>query len=62
MAHVVDMHQLTKDPEVIGGRDTMTPAALIRYLDFCTDLLSLIGKIGALYAQNLTDSVWCSTP
>jgi hypothetical protein len=57
MAHVVDMHQLTKDPEVIGGSETMTPANLIRYLDFCSDLLSLIGKIGALYAQQLTDSV-----
>jgi hypothetical protein len=57
MAHVVDMHQLTKDPEVIAGREAMTPGDLIRYLDYCTDLLSLIGKIGALYAQHVTDSV-----
>ena len=57
MAHVVDMHQLTKDPEAISGREQMTPSDLIRYLDFCSDLLSLIGKIGALYAQHLTDSV-----
>ena len=57
LAHVVDMHQLTKDPEVIGGGETMTLGDLIRYLDFSSDLLSLIGKIGALYAQHLTDSV-----
>jgi len=44
LAHVVDMHQLTKDPERLtsGAPDTasspertMTPAQLGRYLDYC---------------------------
>jgi hypothetical protein len=66
MAHIVDMHQLTKDPDVLlsGAQDTpsspqrqLTPFELGRYLDYCTELLSLLGKIAALYAQSLDDPV-----
>lgn len=66
MAHIIDMHQLTKDPERITGgaaADTtavkrpQSPAELIRYLDYCTDLLALISKIAALYVQNFDDPV-----
>jgi hypothetical protein len=66
LAHIVDMHQLTKDPERVTGRiipteaspkRTMTPFELGRYLDYCSELLSLISKIGALYVQDFPDSV-----
>ncbi|MFO1092235.1 MAG: hypothetical protein U0992_02840 [Planctomycetaceae bacterium] len=66
IAHVIDMHQLTKDPErALGiGQDTasspkrqMTPIALARYLDYCSEMLSLAGKIAAVYAQDLDDPV-----
>jgi hypothetical protein len=64
LAHVVDMHQLTKDPEVLlmpgpptdSSTDrTMTAFELSRYLDYCTELLSLLSKIAALYVQALPD-------
>jgi hypothetical protein len=62
------MHQLTKDPERIVARvpeqDTasspqhaMTRFELGRYLDYCTELLSLISKIAALYVQRFDDEV-----
>jgi len=66
LAHIVDMHQLTKDPEGVTGRGpstlsspkrTMTPFELGRYLDYCSELLSLISKIGALYVQEFPDPV-----
>ncbi len=66
IAHVVDMHQLTKDPEQILGRGSvttlverrvMTAFELTRYLDYCSEMLSLIGKLAALYAQGLNDPV-----
>ena len=66
IAHVIDMHQLTKDPSGIvgGGRDTpssphraLTPFLLTRYLDYCSEMLSLTAKVAALYAQNFPDPV-----
>jgi hypothetical protein len=68
MAHIVDMLQLTKDPLPISpsveGGDTssspvrhMTSYELSRYLDYCSETLALIGKIGALYARDLMDPV-----
>lgn len=66
MAHIIDMHQLTKDPERITGtpppestlaKRPQNPAELIRYLDYCTDLLALISKLAALYVQNFDDPV-----
>lgn len=66
MAHIVDMHQLTKDPDAIfsAGQDTasspkrtLSAAELGRYLDYCSELLSLLGKISALYSQSLEDPV-----
>ena len=35
----------------------MTVIELTRYLDHCTDMLSLTGKIGALYVQDFQDSL-----
>lgn len=66
IAHIIDMHQLSKDPERITGVAPMVdptakrpqnPAELIRYLDYCSDLLALISKIAALYVQNFDDPV-----
>jgi hypothetical protein len=34
---------------------------LQRYLDYCSEILSLIGKVAALYAQSLPDDVIVST-
>ena len=66
LAHIIDMHQLTKDPEPIltGGPSTtasptrnMSPFELSRYFDYCSELLSIISKIGALYVQAFPDPV-----
>jgi hypothetical protein len=66
IAHVIDMHQLTKDPEWILDRGSetgilpprsMTPFELSRYLDYCSEMLSITGKIAALYIQHFDDSV-----
>ena len=66
LAHIVDLHQLTKDPDRAlrpgAGGDTtasperpLTPFLLTRYLDYCSEMLSLIGKAAALYAQEFPD-------
>lgn len=64
LAHIVDLHQLTKDPDraLHPGHDTatsperpLTPFLLTRYLDYCSEMLSLIGKVAALYAQDFPD-------
>jgi hypothetical protein len=66
LAHIVDMHQLTKDPERTTARGTATASSpkrtmtlfeLGRYLDYCSELLSLISKIGAVYSQDFPDAV-----
>lgn len=64
-AHIIDMHQLTKDPArpgVVKGimptapTRTMTPIDLTLYLDYCSEMLSMISKIAALYVQNFDDA------
>ncbi|MDM8559700.1 hypothetical protein [Candidatus Parabeggiatoa sp. HSG14] len=66
LAHVIDMHQLVKDPERVfshkqwttsSPRPEMNAFQLTRYLDYCTEMLSLVGKMGALYAQHFDDTV-----
>lgn len=66
LAHVIDMHQLTKDPERlvsnwISGQHSpkmqMTAFELGRYLDYCSEMLSLTGKIAAVYVQRFDDEV-----
>lgn len=65
MAHVIDMHQLTKDPESLlnthqqtksSPKRTMTAFELQRYLDYCSEMLSMISKIAALYVQDFPDT------
>jgi hypothetical protein len=66
IAHVIDMHQLTKDPSIVLARAAPTASSptrsmsrfeLTRYLDYCSEMLSLTNKLSALYAQNLPDAV-----
>lgn len=58
IAHIIDMHQLTKDPErTQPAKREMAAADLARYLDYCSEMLSLTGKVAALYVQNFEDSV-----
>jgi len=66
LAHIIDMHQLTKDPESYFGQGqplnpatkrTMSPFELNRYLDYCSDALAVISKIAALYVQGFQDPV-----
>jgi hypothetical protein len=66
VAHIVDMHQLTKDPERLMSPQpdtasspvrTMTAPEIGRYLDYCSELLSLTSKVAALVVQQLTDPV-----
>jgi hypothetical protein len=65
-AHVIDMHQLTKDPE--QALHPLAPTAsspehglevrqLARYLEYCSEMLSLISKLAALHTQHLHDPV-----
>jgi hypothetical protein len=66
IAHVVDMHQLTKDPAFVLSNIKSTDASpkrgltkeeLTRYLDYCSEMLALVSKIAALFAQNIEDPV-----
>jgi hypothetical protein len=66
IAHVIDMHQLTKDPEWVLDRGhetgvlpprTMSRFELSRYLDYCSEALSLTGKVAALYIRDFADPV-----
>ncbi len=69
LAHVIDMHQLPKDPgstrpptvATAPGRDApqrpISAFELIRYLAYCSEMLSLTSKVAALYAQNFPDAV-----
>lgn len=65
IVHVIDMHQLTKDPSApsVSQRTpsspdrSLTPYELIRYLDYCAEMLSLSSKVATLYAQGFRDPV-----
>ncbi|UVK39500.1 hypothetical protein LHFGNBLO_000881 [Mesorhizobium sp. AR10] len=66
LIHVIDMHQLTKDPAALSANFKPTShsparitnaADLARYLDYCSEMLSITGKIAALFAQSVNDDV-----
>jgi hypothetical protein len=68
IAHVIDMHQLTKDPSVVlshgqyhatatSPKRIMNRFELTRYLDYCSEMLALTGKLATLYAQSMPDPV-----
>lgn len=64
------MHQLTKDPERL--RDDfhstaqtvqlgLTAIELANYLDYCSELLSMVGKTAALFGEDTEDRITLST-
>jgi hypothetical protein len=65
-AHIIDLHQLTKDPErlpAIGGNSTasspqrdMSPFLVARYLDYASEMLALVSTIAAIYVQRFDDA------
>jgi hypothetical protein len=66
IVHVIDMHQLSKDPSMgvnVGSdtpsspRRTLTRFEVARYLDYCSEMLSLTSKVAVLYAQAFPDPV-----
>jgi hypothetical protein len=66
LAHIVDMHQLTKDPErllsqgpptVSSPERSMTQFELNRYLDYASELLAIMGKVAAFYVQDFDDPI-----
>ena len=66
IVHIVDMHQLTKDPEHLlsPGRTTassprraLSRFELSRYLDYCSEMMSLTSKLAALHVQYANDPV-----
>ncbi|HMN36879.1 MAG TPA: hypothetical protein PKD49_04090 [Hyphomicrobium sp.] len=68
IVHVIDMHQLPKDPSsdrpatvATGGpgheQRVMSQFELARYLDYCSELMSITGKVAALYAQSTQDPI-----
>jgi len=70
LAHIIDMHQLTKDPEQLRDSFVPTPASqplemtrdeMERYLEYCSELLSLVGKTAALCAEESRDAVVLDT-
>ena len=75
LAHIIDMHQMSKDPAALlpetvagtpGGRDEISPRTMsVRdygvYLDYCSELLSLTSKAAALCAEESTDALVLDT-
>ena len=66
IAHIIDMHQLTKDPNLVQGthhsttsspKRTLSKFELQRYLDYCSEATAIISKVAALYAQSLNDDI-----
>src|SRR5207253_11408336 len=66
IAHIVDSHQPTQDPDQVVADGSATPSSpertmtrfeLSRYLDYCAELLALTSKVAALYVQDFQDPV-----
>lgn len=66
LAHVIDMHQLTKDPDRLLFRRNNTLSSpttdmdifeMSRYLDYCSEMLSLTGKIAVIYGLHWQDEI-----
>lgn len=63
IVHVIDMHQLTKDPSkfVVRANTPSSPPLVLnrfqmtRYLDYCSEMLSLTSKVAVLFGQSLDD-------
>ena len=63
LAHLIDVHQLTKSPDMAGvtdGRTENSPKRMGRfqmgrYLDYCSEMLALSSIIAALYGEGFDD-------
>ena len=62
--HIIDMHQLTKDPEILlqektthSPSRTLTKKELNRYLNYCIEMLSLTSKVAAAHGKNINDQL-----
>jgi len=60
IAHVIDMHQLTKDPPSsrrpdAAGELIMSQVEIAQYLDYCSELLAVTSKLAALHIQAFSD-------
>ena len=49
------MHQLSKDPQVIGTETLKSREDLLDYLDFCSDMLAIVSKAAAIHVQGYED-------
>lgn len=70
LAHVIDMHQLSKDPEQVSltyvptaesARHGLDADQMYHYLNYCSEMLSLTAKTAALCAEHSTDGVVLET-
>ena len=66
--HVIDLHQLTKDPTPILQHNTehsperaLSKSELNSYLDYCSEMLSLTSKVAATYGFNCNDQIVLDT-
>lgn len=63
LAHLVDVHQLTKSPDMAGSSAIRTANSpkrmgrfqMGRYLDYCSEMLALSSIIAALYGEGFDD-------
>jgi hypothetical protein len=69
-AHIIDMHQLSKDPEQVSPTYVPTSESVLHgldadqlhhYLGYCSEMLSLTAKTAALCAEGSADSVVLDT-
>lgn len=65
-AHIIDAHQLTKDPDreirlavplSYNRSNGMSIDDMGNYLDYCSEMLSLTSKVGFLYIQHFDDPI-----
>jgi len=66
LAHIIDMHQLTKCPDHYTKEWKRTEFSVElrydiyqvrRYLDYCSELLAMVSKVAMLYLEAQTDPV-----
>jgi hypothetical protein len=63
IVHAIDMHQLRKDPSkfIVGANTPSSPPLelnefeMTRYLDYCSEMLSLTSKVAVVFGQTLDD-------
>ena len=64
LAHLIDVHQLTKSPDMAGHDAIRTENSpkrmgrfqMGRYLDYCSEMLAMTSIIAALYGEGFDDA------